>query len=864
MTPRIARIRTWSRLTAIVLAVLLLRLADLQLRRGAEFRGRADHGFTEEAVPPLRGALLDRNGVVLAQSEPVFTLEVRPLAFRDRNVLDALGDLAAAAGLRRGEGDASSPPAGPEARLRERGDLRADAAALVRPLLAAPAARILGGGGAAASRLGRRNGAQGGLFWPPGELETRILDAAGVLGGATGRDVARRAGEAGASALDTTLGALLGVDAESVLERIEAEERDLSEAAARLGFDDAGDFLLRLFELERIEAEHIDALVERRIDEEIVFREHGVYAITPAAVGFQTWSGLTGEAAVPLDAAEDFDAALYLRHRWLSGSGQATAAARAEFVRGLRSLPCRRETADRRIAARRLGLLAADPDLLLRHAAGGRRGRASRLALSPVKEARLRLERRADRSLDVGEGGDFRLPCLVHRQDGLHRLGFSVRTDAGRILAGDLPGSLAALLGVPARSGEPLGGIELALARDASGDGARFRGRPGRVRRPVRSAGPPEVVEPVADGGDVRLTLDANLTARIEPLVDRCGAVAVLDIATGGLLALVTNPSAAAPDLVTEERRLLLLSADAERADMARARGVEDGPTAAEARALLREALRNSPAVHRAVTGPGQMPPGSVVKVCVAAAAVEEGLVDPDTTIVRCVPRGTRFFNDGHHGSVGLHAAIARSCNAFFWDTASRLGTERLLAWYERFGLFRDIPFLPAGGEARLRLIGPGEDPRNLGIGQGSLSVPPAQIAAAVAIFGRDGVDIPPHVVTSIGGSPPAAAGSPMRIVSPATSRRILDAMRDVARTGTAVGVPGLVELDVAGKTGTAQWTLDPSSEDGYFAWFAGVAPATKPRIAVAVMLERADLSGREAARIAADVIRTCLDVLGT
>lgn len=320
-----------------------------------------------------------------------------------------------------------------------------------------------------------------------------------------------------------------------------------------------------------------------------------------------------------------------------------------------------------------------------------------------------------------------------------------------------------------------------------------------------------------ADDGrcDVRLTLDYHIQKIVEEIMDRevpSGAVVVLDIATGDVLALASRPS----------YHPLKVGAYLDS-------GVKD--------VFVNQAL-------------GLFQPGSIFKIAVAAAALEEGLVTPDSTffcsgyrdrLVSCwLPEG--------HGEITFSQAFAESCNPVFARVALTLGSERLIAYAERLRLDQQalIGFDSAPDDRQdFGLIARPFNLANAGVGQGPVLLTPVQITALVAAIGRDGVHIPPRLVSEVRHRNRAVttfeAGRPERIMSAATARALAEMMALVTAEGQGIKaeVPG---WGSAGKTSTAQ-----TGGEGNHAWFSGYVPVAEPRYAITVLV-RGGASGGETA----------------
>jgi peptidoglycan glycosyltransferase len=264
----------------------------------------------------------------------------------------------------------------------------------------------------------------------------------------------------------------------------------------------------------------------------------------------------------------------------------------------------------------------------------------------------------------------------------------------------------------------------------------------------------------------------------------------------------------------------------------------------------------------------GLYAPGSSFKLVTATAALEAGVVRPNTP---CFCGGgfsigsyrIPCFRGTVHGGLSFEEALARSCNVTFARIGTRVGDQRLLAQAARYGLGQPIP-----GDletSRSRIPPPERHLRRaivaqLAFGQGPVAVTPLQMALIGASIANGGVMMRPGIVHSVV-SPEGAVLARFR---PRPLRRVMrrdtaDALRAMMTRGVASGTGGRARLPsvaVAGKTGTAQ---NPHGED--HAWFIGFAPAEKPRIAVAVLVEHGGIGGRVAAPVAREVMAAALGV---
>jgi len=368
-------------------------------------------------------------------------------------------------------------------------------------------------------------------------------------------------------------------------------------------------------------------------------------------------------------------------------------------------------------------------------------------------------------------------------------------------------------------------------------------------------------------GHNVFLTLDRDLQETgYQALRGKEGAIVALDVNSGAILALVSTP-AFDPNVF--------------------ARGIN----AEQWRAMIRD--RTNPLNNRALQG--QYPPASTFKIVVAIAALEEGLIKPETRIFDpgFYPVGNRVFRDwkkGGHGWVDLHKAIVESCDVYFYQLGQQLGIDRIAQYARMLGL---------GGKTGIALDDeksglipdtawkkkrfgqpwfPGETP-SAAIGQGYLTATPLQMANLLAAVTNGGTFYRPwfvRKVESLDGMLIREYG-PEKIRSVAfkegTLEQVRRALRDVVNSGSGTGTRARSNLvEIAGKTGTAQVAemrggfvkneqLSYAIRD--HAWFVAYAPFEKPEIAVAVLIEHGGHGGSAAAPVAKMVIEKYFSLKG-
>lgn len=240
--------------------------------------------------------------------------------------------------------------------------------------------------------------------------------------------------------------------------------------------------------------------------------------------------------------------------------------------------------------------------------------------------------------------------------------------------------------------------------------------------------------------------------------------------------------------------------------------------------------------------------PGSVHKAIVFGAALEEGVIEPDTTmpVPSTIRKGDTTFADHGYPADGrrmtLPGMLAFSSNVGTIQIADLLGAEKLYEYQRRFGL-GEATGVGLPGEASGRLLEPaewsGSAYGSVPIGH-SVDVTPLQMAAVYAAIANDGTWVQPRLVKEIvapdGTRTPAPAPKTRQVISPenaAALRVMLEAVTTVPNaTGLKAAIPG---YRVAGKSGTGKRVVDGVYDTGEVAAFIGMAPADDPRYVIAV-----------------------------
>jgi penicillin-binding protein 2 len=286
----------------------------------------------------------------------------------------------------------------------------------------------------------------------------------------------------------------------------------------------------------------------------------------------------------------------------------------------------------------------------------------------------------------------------------------------------------------------------------------------------------------------------------------------------------------------------------------------------------------NHPLLNRTIQS--QYPPGSVFKLVVAAAGLQEGTLVPGDR-VQCTGQfqlGTWTFRDWKkegHGSVDLMRGIRDSCDVFFYTAGLKIGAPAIAKYATAFG-FGSTTGIDLGGEKFGLIPQPRASRRgvpatwhagetvNISIGQGAVLVTPMQVARFMSAIANGGVLWKPRLVQRIErpdkGLVWADSGSVNGHVelSPmvwAFMRQSLWAVVNDGGTGVAARIPG---LDIAGKTGTAQTVANSKSSKGQdHAWFASFGPVKDPEVVVVVIVERGGHGGEVAAPIARQIFNS-------
>ena len=346
------------------------------------------------------------------------------------------------------------------------------------------------------------------------------------------------------------------------------------------------------------------------------------------------------------------------------------------------------------------------------------------------------------------------------------------------------------------------------------------------------------------EGDDVRTTLNAKAQrAAVDALraSGHKGALVALDVKTGGVLAMASDPSYD-PN------------------------GLGDPATFAR----LNKDRANAPLVNRATQN--GYPPGSTMKVVTAAAALDSGRYRPDSRVsgengkvISGVPLNN--FGGESFGDIDLTFALTNSVNTVWAEVGEKLGRRTMQRYMERFGFYAEPPMdypdqqMSASGVRKdgdlVPMTSDRVDVGRVAIGQGDLFATPLQMASVAQTIGNGGVRLKPHIMAkavdpdgrTVEESKPEEAE---RVISLQTARDLTVMMKQVVRegTGTAAALEG---VEVAGKTGTAELNNTGLNQP----WFM----CFTPEVAVAITLER--FQGGTGGVTAAPIAKTVLQALG-
>lgn len=451
-------------------------------------------------------------------------------------------------------------------------------------------------------------------------------------------------------------------------------------------------------------------------------------------------------------------------------------------------------------------------------------------------------------SIDVGQ-----IRYYPFAEDTAHVLGYVAavaedETDGDPLLK--LPGSRIGKSGI-----EKV--YELAL-RGAGGDSQVEVNAYGRVIRELsRNEGQP--------GARIALTIDSELQRMASKrLAGESSSAVVMDVHTGDILTMVSAPGFDPNAFNT-------------------------GLTDRQWKNLVNN--EKTPLINKTIGG--HYAPGSTFKMVVALAALEKGVIGPDSEIFCSgeITIGDSTFHcwkRGGHGIVNLNKGISESCDVYFYEVARRTGIDRIAEMARRFGFGSrfgiDLPgeesgLMPTRAWKEAVIGGSWQVGETVisGIGQGYILATPLQLAVMMARLVNGGVAVAPRLTSELVGEDGAVAPRPPQQpenmgVQPAHLAMIRKAMEDVVNDPKGTAFKARIKnrkYRMGGKTGTVQVRRIETSEreqgviknkdlpwkERDHALFVGYAPIAAPRYAAAVVVEHGGGGSKNAAPIIRDIL---------
>lgn len=349
------------------------------------------------------------------------------------------------------------------------------------------------------------------------------------------------------------------------------------------------------------------------------------------------------------------------------------------------------------------------------------------------------------------------------------------------------------------------------------------------------------------DGNNVYLTIDETIQSICEKYMQKGvednnvlnkGVCIAMDVNTGAILAMVTTDGY---DLNNPYE----LSAK----DKKKIKSTPKKKQAEAESAALSNMWRNKAVADTYM-------PGSVFKMCVASAALEENLVNEKTSFtctgsISVEGETIHCSNISGHGTQSFVEAISNSCNPAFVQIGQMLGASKFRQYYQGFG-FSDKTGIDLPGEAEDSFWKEGKmggvDLAVASFGQ-NFSITPIQMITACAAVSNGGYVVQPHVVSKITDSKGNVIKTvdkkiKRQVISDDTSKKMNEYLEyNTERQGAAAGY--ISGYKVAGKTGTSEkkgvTKVESSFSEDYISSFCGYAPADDPQIAMLVFFDTPD-----------------------
>lgn len=304
----------------------------------------------------------------------------------------------------------------------------------------------------------------------------------------------------------------------------------------------------------------------------------------------------------------------------------------------------------------------------------------------------------------------------------------------------------------------------------------------------------------------VRITLDKELQEAVEDIADESGrecSVVILDVKSGGIAAMASTPGFD-PNNIEEYL---------------------DG----NGHELLNKATQ------------GEYAPGSVFKIVVAAAALEDGIsvdksfVCSGSVALEDVSIGCKTGGAAGHGEINIEDAFAQSCNSYFVQLGREIGSEKIISMAEKLGFGKKtLPGYPQESKGHIMTLEEsfGSGIGNFSIGQGQTLVTPLQIAHMTGVIASEGRDRGVHILME-----DEASGD--RVINEDTAKQVMDMMKKVTQYGTAssMGIKDDKGNPMASvKTGTAEYGRKEEGRSN--GWVTGFSPCDKPEYVITVLAE--------------------------
>lgn len=420
--------------------------------------------------------------------------------------------------------------------------------------------------------------------------------------------------------------------------------------------------------------------------------------------------------------------------------------------------------------------------------------------------------------------------------------------NSGRYLD-NRPGDLIGKYGVEARWQKHLNGLRGGEQVEVDAAGRKLR---------VMTRKPP------IPGLNISLTINKNLQMLAEKsLRDKKGAIVAMNPNNGEIFAMASSPA-------FNPNRFI------------------GGIDKEEWKEMV--SCKDHPLQNRAISG--QYPPGSVFKIVVALAGLEEEIIDPQEEIFcnGSYSLGSHTYHCWRkqgHGKVGFHRALVESCDTYFYKMGRRLGVDKIAHYGKLLGLGEKTDFgldyekegLIPTREWKLKRWGipwQAGETISLAIGQSFVLVTPIQMARLISTIFNGGHMYQPKVIKWVGKD-----GRKIYKFTPTLMKKMdfkkenMELIRQ-ALIGVVNGPHGtgsrarVKEMVVAGKTGTAQVINLKAEKDlakgsevpvefRDHAWFIAIAPVERPKIALSILIEHGGHGGRAAAPVAKELIKAFL-----